>query len=104
MTISRILVLLALACLLACGTSFAADDVKSGPQIGDNARPKPFFPLNINGPEASKKSCLVCRNGDNPVAMVFARDVSTPLVTLIKKLDAETAKNKGSKMGSFVVF
>lgn len=36
--------------------------------------------------------------------MIFAREVSDSLTSLVKKIDAETAKNKGSKMGSFVVF
>jgi hypothetical protein len=36
--------------------------------------------------------------------MVFAREVSGPLTSLVKKLDAATAANKASKMGSFVVF
>ncbi|MBY0527362.1 MAG: hypothetical protein K2R98_28460 [Gemmataceae bacterium] len=92
------------AAFAVVGAVLAADPVTSGPQVGDNARPKPFFPLNINGPEATKKSCLVCRNGDNPVVMVFAREVSSPLTTLIKKVDAETTKNKEKKMGSFAVF
>jgi isopentenyl diphosphate isomerase/L-lactate dehydrogenase-like FMN-dependent dehydrogenase len=36
--------------------------------------------------------------------MIFAREVSGPLTSLVKKLDAETAKNSKAKMGSFVVF
>jgi hypothetical protein len=36
--------------------------------------------------------------------MIFAREVSNPLTSLVKKLDAATAKNKGCNMGSFVVF
>jgi hypothetical protein len=36
--------------------------------------------------------------------MVFAREVSGPLTSLVKKLDAATAANKANKMGSFVVF
>lgn len=37
--------------------------------------------------------------------MIFAREVSGPLTSLVKKIDAETTKNKkSSKMGSFVVF
>ena len=100
----RIPVILALALLLALGTVFAADELKSGPQVGENARPKPFFPLNLNGPTPDQKQCLVCRNGDNPLAMIFARDVSSPLVSLFKKLDEETVKNKAANMGSFAVF
>jgi hypothetical protein len=36
--------------------------------------------------------------------MIFAREVSDSLTSLVKKIDAETAKNKKAKMGSFVVF
>src|SRR5207244_2586507 len=64
----------------------------------------PFHPLNINGPTPNEKQCLYCRNGTNPVAMIFAREVSEPLVSLIKKIDAANAKHTDAKMGSFVVF
>lgn len=36
--------------------------------------------------------------------MIFAREISDNLTSLVKKIDAETAKNKAAKMGSFVVF
>jgi|SRR5438874_13400407 len=36
--------------------------------------------------------------------MVFARDLSDPLASLAKKLDAATVKNNESRMGSFIVF
>ena len=36
--------------------------------------------------------------------MIFAREVSDSLTSLVKKIDAETAKNAKAKMGSFVVF
>jgi hypothetical protein len=36
--------------------------------------------------------------------MIFAREVSGPLTSLVKKIDAETAKNSKKNMGSFVVF
>jgi hypothetical protein len=36
--------------------------------------------------------------------MVFAREVSGPLTSLVKKIDEATGKNSGCKMGSFVVF
>ena len=36
------------AVLVGCGLiAQAGEGVKSGPQVGENARPKPFFPLNI---------------------------------------------------------
>jgi hypothetical protein len=36
--------------------------------------------------------------------MIFAREVSPALTSLVKKLDAEAVKNADKKMGSFVVF
>jgi len=36
--------------------------------------------------------------------MVFAREISDPLTSLVKKIDAATAKNSSCKMGSFIVF
>ena len=65
------------AVLVGCGLIVqAGESLKSGPQVGEVARPKPFLPLNINGPTPNQKECLVCRNGNNPVAMIFAREPS----------------------------
>jgi hypothetical protein len=36
--------------------------------------------------------------------MIFAREVSDPLTSLVKKIDAATAANSKARMGSFVVF
>src|SRR5262245_10002566 len=36
--------------------------------------------------------------------MIFAREVSGPLTSLVKKIDEATVANKGCSMGSFVVF
>jgi len=88
---------------LGISTLVAADQVKSGPQV-DQKLPGPFEPLNINGEEAGKKHCLYCSNGDNPVAMVFAREITPEVTRLIKAINETTMKNKDAKMGSFVVF
>src|SRR5207247_353875 len=72
-------------------------------QVGKDL-PGPFHPLNVNGPNAGEKFCLYCKNGSNPVAMVFARDLSPALIQLTKKLDGCTEKNSSCQMGSFVVF
>jgi hypothetical protein len=90
----------AVTLVLFAGSAFAADAVKSGPQVGENV-PGPFHPLNINGSKAGQKNCLFCSNGNKPVAMIFARDVDSNLVALIKKIDGATAEDKA---GSFVVF
>lgn len=81
----------------------AQTPLKSGLQAGEKIETI-FEPLNVNGDHAGEPHCLVCENGLNPVAMVFARDVSEPLVNLIAKLDAQVAKNKKFDMGCFVVF
>jgi hypothetical protein len=36
--------------------------------------------------------------------MIFAREISDSLTSLVKKIDAETGKNNKKRMGSFVVF
>src|ERR1017187_3758321 len=94
--------MLAVAAIVA--QSFAGEGIKSGPQVGEQARPKAFYPLNLNGPTPDEKQCLVCRNGNNPVAMIFAREPSEQLTSLISRLDAETVKNADKKMGSFAIF
>lgn len=100
------LVLAAVAAIaLLAGTALAekkAEKLKSGPQVGEKLA-GPFYPLNINGEKAGQKHCLYCQNGDKPVAMIFARQISPALTTLIKKVDAVNEKNK-EQMGSFVVF
>jgi hypothetical protein len=91
-----------IALVLFASSAFAGE-LKSGPQVGEKV-PGPFHPLNINGDAAGKKNCLFCSNGQNPVAMIFARDVDSNLVSLIKKIDETTVANADAKMGSFVVF
>jgi hypothetical protein len=36
--------------------------------------------------------------------MIFAREISDPLTSLVKKIDSATVKNSECSMGSFVVF
>jgi hypothetical protein len=92
----------ALSLCLVLGAS-AQSGLKSGPQNGEKV-PGPFHPLNINGEKAGKKNCLYCENGPNPVAVVFARELTPEVASLIKKLDAVTVKNSGASMGSYAVF
>jgi hypothetical protein len=96
-------VVLGLAAALVAGVASAAEKLESGPQVGKSV-PGPFEPLNVTGKEAGNKYCLYCSNGSHPVAMIFAREVSPELKTLITKIDAATVKHSDAKMGSFVVF
>lgn len=92
-----------LAFALLAGAVLAAGDIKSGPQPGEKLA-GPFHPLNVTGKAAGKKNCLYCSNGSNPVAMVFARELTPEVGKLIKKLDTCTGKHSECEMGSFVVF
>jgi hypothetical protein len=98
---SRIVTTSGLALFVLVGGLLAAD--KAGLGVGQTV-PGPFEPLNINGTFAGEKKCQYCLNGNNPVAMVFAREVSEPVTKLVKQIDAATAKNGGANMGSFFVF
>jgi hypothetical protein len=91
------------AALLLTATLAAAETVESGPKVGANI-PGPFHPFNVTGEKAGKKNCLVCQNSGNPVAMVFAREITPTTTALLKKLDAATVANSKASMGSFVVF
>jgi hypothetical protein len=95
------------ATLVVCGVvislAHGAEPLKSGLQPGEKITTI-FEPLNITGEHAGEPYCLICENGLAPVAMLFAREVNEPLLTLISKLDAATAKNRDQEMGSFVVF
>ena len=99
--LNRLLDLTALiAVVLVAGVASAADTI-SGPQVGEKV--VPFHPLNCTGDHAGEKYCLICKNGPNPVAMIFARQVTPELTRLIKRIDEATEKNKERSMGSFVV-
>lgn len=82
-----------------------ADDLKSGPQVGDSLAA--FDVTKVAGAphdnvEVGKELCYRCKLGNRPVVMVFARKVDSGLTMLTKELDATVAKNSDKKMGSFV--
>lgn len=103
MNLFRIFAVCALGFCLFANNTQAAEPVKSGPQNEEKV-PGPFHPLNVTGENAGQKSCLYCSNGDNPVAVIFARKPDESLTKLIKKIDEATAKNSSAQMGSYVVF
>jgi hypothetical protein len=97
------IVVFVLALTAALGGVVLAEPVVSGPQVGWQV-PGPFHPLNVTGPDAGEKVCLYCKNGANPVAAVFAREITPGLVALVKKIDAATAAHRDDHLGSFVTF
>lgn len=81
----------------------AAGTATSGPQVGEKL-PGPFQPLNITGPDAGKKACLYCRFGTHPVVMIFARQPTPQVVSLLKRVNAATAVHDNESMGSCAIF
>lgn len=81
----------------------AEEPLRSSLQVGEKIFAT-FEPLNVTGPHAGEPHCLVCENGLNPVAMVFAREATEPVLRLLARLDAATAKHQDAQMGSFAVF
>jgi hypothetical protein len=102
MKLSRLAAGMGLAVILSA-VAVAAEPLTSGPQVDDKVV-TPFAPLNINGESAGEMNCLVCQNQDNPVVMIFAREVTPELTKLVKRVDQITGKHKDAQMGSFVVF
>jgi hypothetical protein len=96
--ISKLAVLIAVALFVRVAS---AGDIISGPQLGETVHG--FNPLNCTGEHAGEKHCLICQNGANPVAIIFARQVTPELTKLIQRIDRATEENKKSGMGSFVV-
>jgi hypothetical protein len=81
-------------------TKAVPGETKSGPQVGDRL-PGPVYALvcvdaqpNLVG---TKSELVVERYGPKPGVLVFARDLNEQVASLIKRLDAELAKNKALK-------
>ncbi|MBI3864297.1 MAG: hypothetical protein HY290_20630 [Planctomycetia bacterium] len=96
--------------LLLVGFAIRADDpsrpaaghLKSGPQVGDKV--STFYVRAITGPLKNKSVCYVCRNGDRPVVMVFIRQITPELKSLLKGIDSEIDRSRASGLRSFGVF
>jgi hypothetical protein len=106
MAMRQLCFFLTLVFVLCCqvGTAEKAN-LKSGPQVGDNL-PGPFHSLVAHSGEpdlVGKKIDFSERYGQSPVVLVFAREMTNPLTSLVKKLDAEVAERKSAKLGAIVV-
>src|SRR5262245_19577668 len=95
--------LLMAAVVVLLGSAVIAADLKSGPQTGDKV-PGAFHPYNVTGESAWRNSCLYCKAGEGPTAMIFARSNDAQTAKLLKALDAVTVKNEKAEMTSFAVY
>jgi hypothetical protein len=82
-----------------------ADGLKSGPQAGRKL-PGPFLSLVAHSEDPSlvgKRNDFVEMHGQNPVVLVFARQMTKPLTRLVNKLDAAAAEHKSARLRVVVV-
>jgi len=101
---------LALAALLpvraACGPGAESNSspvpLQSGLKVGEKV--PTFYVRAITGPLKNKSVCYVCRNGDRPVVMLFVRQITPELKTLLKRIDDEVDGHRASGLRSFAVF
>jgi hypothetical protein len=97
-TLGAVLTVVAVGCSVGDNAVAAGE---SGPQVGSRV-PRPFEPLNLNGPDDGEEACLYCRFGNDPVVMVFARTQSDGLTRLIKATEKAAAENKAKDLGACV--
>ena len=76
---------------------------KSGPQPGQKV-PGPFEPFNVTGVQAGEEACLFCKFGSDPTVMIFAKEISDPLSTLMKRMDDLNIKHKKADLGTCAIF
>jgi hypothetical protein len=76
--------------------------LQSGLKVGEKV--PTFYVRAITGPLKNKSVCYVCRNGDRPVVMLFIRDITPELKTLLKQIDKEVDDHRAEGLRSFGVF
>ncbi len=102
---NRFLCLLSLAGLFVFSTSARSEEVKSGPQVGEDVGAFTVEKCAGNeddGVATGEKLCYRCKLGNRPVVAVFARNPNENLSALMTELDEVVAKNESKKMASFV--
>jgi hypothetical protein len=87
-----------LACLSVTGWAMAEDAPLA---VGDQV---PAFNVrDITGPNKGKTLCYRCKFGDRPVVTIFTRDINENVISLVKSVDEQVAKNEEVRMASFLV-
>src|SRR5271166_3947197 len=95
-------ILSCLGVILIATLSSAADPLKSGPQVGAKV-PGAFEPFNVTGTNAGEECCLFCKFGVDPTVMIFAKEMTEPLTSLLKTVDDLNIKHKKADLGSCAI-
>lgn len=95
----------AVALALAFAVSAQAEELKSGPQTGEELGAFDVVKVAGNphdGVKVGDELCYRCKMGNRPMVMVFARKADKNLQKLVEELDKVVAKNEEKKLGAFV--
>lgn len=95
-----------LALLAACGFAALEPETVSAIQTGfqPGERIPTFYVRAITGSLANKSVCYVCRNGDRPVVILLARDISPELGRLARGIDEVVDSQRAAGLRAFGVF
>ena len=95
--------LVILAAFLAPALALAAaNEVKSGPQVGEKALP--FTSNQVTGEHRGRQFCYVCELGDRPAVLVFARHMDEPTGRLLRDLRDRMREYREKKLFAWMVF
>ena len=73
----------------------------SGPSPGDVV--PSFYCRAVTGPLMNRSVCYVCRNGDRPVVMLLARDLTPGVARLFRGADRQVDENRARGLRGFGV-
>lgn len=94
---------LLLALLMAPAMALnAANDLKSGPLVGEKALP--FTSNQVTGENRGRQYCYICEMGDRPAVLVFARRMDDPTARLLRDLRDRMREYRGQKLFAWMVF
>src|SRR5687768_8712430 len=95
--------LVILSLLLAPALALAAaNDLKSGPQVGEKALP--FTSNQVTGEHRGRQHCYICEMGERPAVLVFARHMDEPTGRLLRDLRDSMRVNRQQKLFAWMVF
>jgi hypothetical protein len=99
---NKVMVATGLAVVMLTVPVVAAEPLQPGYKVGE---PLQLFvnEYRVTGPKPGEGADLVCSYARRPVVMVYAREISAPVVRLIKKVDEVTGAHQKESLGSYVV-
>lgn len=99
------------AVLLDSVSGRAAEDAAAGnslppgmPRLNVGEKVPTFYVRAVTGSLKNKSVCYVCRNGERPVVMIFVREITPELVSLLQQVDELVDRHRADGLRAFGVF